>query len=320
MVHDKNQGDEIETTSPIETQAVAMSETRNIFRPSNICIMIYLALNLFLIWSALSMFRYTWQALLCSVVVYAFSLLIAWSPVGEFILRLQTGCKKIKREDHKQLLLPLFEEVYAKAKEVTPNLPGGIRIYLNNDSAPNAFATGRRTICATRGLLKLPPEQIKAILAHEFGHICHRDTYVFQGVIVGNIIVVILVNILQILAIVCTTIARIMAASERGAARGVAIVLSFLAQVAVIVGFRIFMWLWTKLGVLLCMKTSRGNEYEADRFSSNCGYNKDLIAAFETLAGEGEAPKGIFATLASSHPDFDDRIAKLQEYQKEVKI
>jgi heat shock protein HtpX len=76
------------------------------------------------------------------------------------------------------------------------------------------------------------------------------------------------------------------------------------------------MWLWTKLGVLLCMKTSRDNEYEADRFSSNCGYNRELIDAFETLAADSESPKGIFATLSSSHPDFDDRIAMLQSYQK----
>jgi len=77
------------------------------------------------------------------------------------------------------------------------------------------------------------------------------------------------------------------------------------------------MWIWTKLGVLLCMKTSRENEYEADRFSSNCGYNRELIAAFETLAESGEAPKGIFAMLASSHPDFDSRIARLQAHAKE---
>ena len=313
-----NNEKEIDIGAEIQDRALSTSilETRNVFKKSNICIMVYMLLNLLLIWGVLSFFKFSWQALLLSIAVYAFSLLVALSPIGEFFLRWQTGCKKIKRDDHKQLLLPLFEEVYAKAKEVMPNLPDGINIYLNSDHAPNAFATGRRTICATRGLLKLPPEQIKAILAHEFGHIAHRDTYLLQGVMVGNVIVVALVNIMQILAVVCTTIARIMAASERGAGRGVAIFLSFLAQVAVIIGFRIFMWFWTKLGVLLCMKTSRENEYEADKFSSNCGYNKSLIEAFDTLAADGEAPKGIFATLAGSHPDFDDRIAKLQELGK----
>ena len=294
-------------------------ETRNIFRPSNICIFIYLTLNVVLIWSVLSRFQFDIGSLGISLLVYAVSLLIALSPIGEFILRLQTGCKPIKREDHKNLIEPIFNEVYAKAKEMMPELPKGIKLYMNADNSPNAFATGRRTICVTRGLLKLPPEQIKAILAHEFGHIAHRDTYLLQAVLVGNFIVTFLVIVLKIVAILATMFAGIMTATENTSlGRMARAVLLIVAQLAIFVGFSVFMWLWTKIGVLLCMKTSRGNEYEADRFSSNCGYNKELIAAFETMAESSEAPKGIFATLASSHPDFDDRIAKLQSYQKEV--
>ena len=313
-----NNEKEIDIGAEIQDRALSTSilETRNVFKKSNICIMVYMLLNLLLIWGVLSFFKFSWQVLLISIAVYAFSLLIALSPIGEFFLRWQTGCKKIKRDDHKQLLMPLFEEVYAKSKALMPDLPDGIKIYLNSDNAPNAFATGRRTICATRGLLRLPPEQIKAILAHEFGHIAHRDTYLLQGVIVGNIIVIILVTILKIASLLFTGIASVMAASERGIGRGVAIFFTFLAHVAVVLGFNIFMWLWTKLGVLLCMKTSRENEYEADRFSSNCGFNSELIDAFETLAADSESPKGIFATLSSSHPDFDERIAILQSYQK----
>lgn len=306
-----------EDTINEQVQKPSKLETRNIFRPSNICIMVYMLLNLFLIWSVLSWFSYTWQPFVNSVLLYGVSLLIALSPIGEFVLRLQTGCKKIKREDHRQIIMPLFEEVYAKAKETTPSLPNGIKIYMSADGAPNAFATGRRTICVTRGLLKLPPEQIKAILAHEFGHIAHRDTYLLQGVLVGNFIVTVLVILLKIGAIIATLFAEILTATENTLmGRVFRMVLLTLAHLAIFVGFSVFMWLWTKLGVLLCMKTSRGNEYEADRFSSNCGYNKELIAAFETLAEDGEAPKGIFATLASSHPDFDDRIAHLQSLAK----
>ena len=294
-------------------------ETRNIFRLSNICIFIYLMLNVALIWSVLSRFQFDIGSLGMSLLLYAVSLLIALSPIGEFFLRLQTGCKKIKREDHKQLVEPIFEEVYAKSKEMMPELPKGIKLYMNGDNSPNAFATGRRTICVARGLLKMPPEQIKAILAHEFGHIAHRDTYLLQAVVVGNIIVTILVVLLKIVAILASLFAQIMTATESTTlGRMVRAVLLTLAHFAVFVGFSVFMWLWTKIGVLLCMKSSRDNEYEADRFSSNCGYNKELIAAFETMAESSEAPKGLFAMLASSHPDFDDRIAKLQSYAKAV--
>ena len=81
-------------------------ETRNIFRPSNLCIMVYMVLNLLLIWSILSWFSYTWKPLGYSVLLYMFSLLVALSPLGEWILRLQTGCKKIEREDQRQIIMP----------------------------------------------------------------------------------------------------------------------------------------------------------------------------------------------------------------------
>ena len=301
------------------TNALVKLETRNIFRTSNICIFIYLLLNVVLIWSILSRFQFDIASLGTSLLVYAVSLLIALSPIGEFILRLQTGCKKIKREDHKQLIEPLFNEVYGKAKAIMPEIPDGIKLYMSADNAPNAFATGRRTICVTRGLLKMPPEQIKAILGHEFGHIAHRDTYLLQAVIVGNFIVTFLVVVLRIVAIIATLFAEALTVTESSfLGRACRAVFLLLAHLAIFVGFTVFMWLWTKIGILLCMKSSRENEYEADRFSSNCGYNKELIDAFETLAESSEAPKGIFATLASSHPDFDDRIAKLQGYQKEA--
>ena len=298
----------------------AGNESRNIFRVSNIWVLAYIALNILLIWSVLSWFSYTWKPLAYSLLVYAVSLLVALSPIGEYILRLQTHCKPIKREDHLKLIMPIFEEVYARARNATPSLPKGIKIYMNADNAPNAFATGRRTICVTRGLLKLPPEQIKAILAHEFGHIAHCDTYLLQAVVVGNCIVTVIAWALWLFSLLATTIAKITAVcspkNDLGVGRGMEIVCTTLAQLAVMIGFKVFMWLWTKLGVLLCMKTSRGNEYEADRFSSNCGYNKELIAAFETLAADSEPSKGIFAMLASSHPDFDDRIARLQDHAK----
>ena len=140
--------------------------------------------------------------------IYLVSLLVALSPIGEFWLRWQTGCRRkaVKDEEANRILVPLFNEVYDKARELVPNLPNGICLYIGNGEEPNAFATGRKTICAERGVMKLPPEQIKAILAHEFGHIAHRDTYLLQAVVVGNVLVTILVNIIRLAALFCTWI------------------------------------------------------------------------------------------------------------------
>jgi len=54
------------------------------------------------------------------------------------------------------------------------------RAYVINDTAPNAFATGRdpehAVICATRGLLdKLTRTELEGVIAHELSHIKHYD-------------------------------------------------------------------------------------------------------------------------------------------------
>ncbi|MGH3014219.1 MAG: M48 family metalloprotease, partial [Gaiellaceae bacterium] len=57
------------------------------------------------------------------------------------------------------------------------------RLYAIPTEQPNAFATGRNpehaAVAVTEGLLQqLPAEQVKSVLAHEFGHIKNRDILV----------------------------------------------------------------------------------------------------------------------------------------------
>ena len=65
------------------------------------------------------------------------------------------------------------------------------------------------------------------------------------------------------------------------------------------------------------MKGSRNNEYEADRFSYEIGYGTSLASALDRIAGGASEGHGLFANLASSHPDTDSRIARLQQYEEE---
>jgi heat shock protein HtpX len=60
------------------------------------------------------------------------------------------------------------------------------------------------------------------------------------------------------------------------------------------------MWVWTKIGTCLVMKSSRSTEFEADQFSWKLGYGEDLCILLYLI--DGSDAKGLFAHLASSHP------------------
>ena len=270
---------------------------------NNIGIIIFLILNTLLI---MAIFRDP----LIGLTVYLISLAIALSPIGEWILRLQQGCKPIKRREHVQRLMPLFNEVYEKAKVLDPNISKNIKLFINKEKAPNAFATGRNTICLTKGLLSLSDEEIKATLAHEFGHLSKKDTDFILLIAVGNLIVSAIFVVFRAVFWVAGTITSIMNRSFGS------LVFTFLVDL-VLVGL---MWLWTKFGILLVNHSMRKTEYVADEFAYKMGYGDNLISLLDhldSLDDEGYEASGLFANLASTHPDTDLRVANIQELQEQ---
>ena len=248
---------------------------------------------------------------LIGIGAYLVSLIVALSPIGEWILRKQTGCKKIRRREQLEYLMPIFQEAYDRARQLEPGIADDIQLYINDNEAPNAFATGRKTICITKGLLQLPPEQIKAILGHEFGHLAHKDTDLILVVAVGNIIVNLLIFGIKLFIEVCHLIIMCLTLFFGGKHGWLGTIMAALYRLCLMAIVGGLSWLWTKIGIVLVMKSSRQNEYEADEFSFNMGYGNELCMGLENICGTGA--KGLFASLASSHPDKDDRIARLQE-------
>ena len=285
-------------------------------RKSNIPVFIYLVLNIFVIALILSLVIDNgnipfWKALLIGIVLYFVSLLIALSPIGEWILRLQTGCKKIKNDEQRNFIEPIFREVYDKARAQDPSISDSVKLYMNHDEAPNAFATGRKTICVTEGMLSMPVEQIKATLGHEFGHLAHKDTDLILVVAVGNLIVsafILLFRLAIDLVHLLFVFSSVFVGGSDGVFGALISTVYHLAMTAVVIGLT---WIWTRIGVLLVMKSSRANEYEADEFSFRLGYGNELCALLDSFSGTNA--NGLFANLVSSHPDKDDRIARLQE-------
>src|SRR3989338_1503820 len=108
----------------------------------------------------------------------------------KIVLKL-AGARLAKREEY----FDLYTSV--ENLSIAAGLPMP-RVYVVNDSAPNAFATGRdkehAVVCATTGLLRiLDKNELEGVIAHELSHIGNRD-------ILLSTIVVILVGFVTLLA------------------------------------------------------------------------------------------------------------------------
>ena len=239
--------------------------------------------------------------IICSLLIYAISLAIALSDFGERSLRRKCGAKPIKDQEVLRRIMPLFNEVYSRAKWATPGISEDIKLFITDDEDVNAFATGRKTICITKGLLSIPDAEIKGVLAHEFGHIAHKDTDALQFVFVGNVIVSIGASILSTFMYFMSV--SVCAAFKEGL---FGYVMGHFFKYTV--GPAI-MWLWGKIGELLVLRTGRANEYLADQYAYTLGYGRGLC---NMLYKYGDTKShGVFAILSSTHPATEDRIAKL---------
>jgi heat shock protein HtpX len=110
---------------------------------------------------------------------------------GDRLVLLSSGAKRIDfaqpADDQKQLVNVVTEM----------SLAGGLQppaLYLIDDSAPNAFATGRdprhASLAVTTGLLaKMDREELQGVVAHEMSHIGNYDIRftLLVGVLVGAI-------------------------------------------------------------------------------------------------------------------------------------
>ena len=81
---------------------------------------------------------------------------------------------KIIQESDNPTLFHVVREVSQKAGMPMP------KVGIVESAQPNAFATGRgpqkAVVCATSGILRtLTPDELKVVIAHEIGHVIHRD-------------------------------------------------------------------------------------------------------------------------------------------------
>ena len=305
------------------SQLYIVDFVKNIGHKKNIFAVIYLLLNVAIITMLIQLFEPNpWLSILYSILLYGITATIALSPFGEWLFRLFNGCKKITDPEILNRLEPLFMEVKERAKTKHQDfiIDDKITLYIRDDDDINAFAMGRRTVCVTHGLLSLTDEQIKAVIGHEFGHLATHDTDLPLLITVGNFIITAIVTVIRVILAFYNIVISLVAAfaGDEGAIVGL---MNALASFITTVCINGLMWLWTQLGILLVMKSSRDAEYEADAFSCDLGYSEGLLSFFRILLGmERQVSKkersNIFAALSASHPDTDKRIAKIENRAK----
>ncbi|QOS89022.1 M48 family metalloprotease [Peribacillus sp. JNUCC41] len=300
---------------------------KRLFRKEKVGVILYLLLNIGLLYIVFSQNDSPVRTIVTVIVLYFLSLCIALSPIGESILRFQTGAKKIKRKDLRDKLEPLFNEVYEKARLKDPSLPNDVRLYIANDISENAFAVGRKTICLFKGLLSLPEEEIQAIIAHEFGHLSHKDTDINLVVYVGNIFINVIMFFVRIVLTIFLFIfefpLRLLLGMFEDKTPRIERTITYgdadekrprFTWSGAIVDF---LWsLWTWLGVLFIRSSTRQSEYHADLFAYELGYGEELASALDRI--QVYIPEqGFLKAMYATHPSMDDRIAKLQELGSE---
>ena len=126
--------------------------------------------------------------LIIATAVWLVLTLISFSS-GDQILLAACKATPVTHDVHPQLF-NVVEEM-----KIAAGLPAMPKIYIINDPAPNAFATGRNpksaSVAVTAGLLgRLNRDELQGVIAHEISHILHRDILfvTLAGIMLGSIV------------------------------------------------------------------------------------------------------------------------------------
>ena len=258
--------------------------------------------------------------LIIALIVWAVMNMVAFFR-GDNILLGLSRAKKIGRDDHPRLYNIVEEMKIASGLEKMPD------IYIIDDPALNAFATGRdpnkAAVAVTSGLLqKLNRDELQGVIGHEISHVKNRDVLLMtiSGVLLGTIV---------ILSWYATRIMFFGAmfggrrSSSAGGGYGQLIIL--------IIGI-VLMILAPIFAQLIYFAISRKREYLADASSAlYTRYPEGLASALEKIgastgqlksANKATAPmyiinpfrkKGMSASdLTSTHPPLSERVRILR--------
>jgi len=200
----------------------------------------------------------------------------------------------------------LLSTVNELAKQA--GVPPPRHIWVNGDTLPNAFVFGRTVASAelvvTGGLLeKLNADEVRAVLAHEMGHLRHRD-----------VVVMTLVSAVPVLAYVVARAGFEFLRHGRPKGKGAGQAILVAAMVA-IVSYLVYV-----VTQLLVLYLSRTREYYADAYSGAATRDPHQLASALTkvayglsLARRTDEPSGLRAFMIGDPVRAAADYATLQE-------
>ena len=254
-----------------------------------------------------------------AVIIWVIMTLVAYFQ-GDNIYLTMAGAKKVGKEDLPVLFNVVEEMTLAAGLAKMPD------IYVIDDQAPNAFATGRKpenaAVAVTSGLLKtLNRDELQGVIAHELAHVRNRDIMLmlFAGVLAGAIVILAEVGLRGMWFGGGRSRRR-----EGGDSGG--------AQAIIMIVAVVLMILAPIFAQLIYFAVSRKREYLADASAATfTRYPEGLASALEKIsrspaklasANKATAPMYIINPLArdgqmaangtSTHPPIQERIRILR--------
>lgn len=221
-----------------------------------------------------------------------------------------TGAREIEKKDNPRLYR-IVENL-----AITEGIPMP-KVYIIDDPAPNAFATGRNPqhaiVAATTGILEIMDDrELEGVMAHELGHVKNYDIRVSM----------IAFGLVSAISILSDMVLRMLFFSDSDNRNANPIVL--------VVGV-VFVILAPIIAAIVQLAVSRQREYLADATGAMTTRDSEgLASALEKLKDYGRPMQrqssatahlffnnplkaGFMNKLFSSHPPLDDRIARLRD-------
>lgn len=218
------------------------------------------------------------------------------------------GAKEISKQDNPRL----YRMVENLAITNGMQMP---KVYLVDDPAPNAFATGRDPqhahVAATTGILEIMDDrELEAVMAHEMGHVQNYDIRVMM----------IVFGLVSAIGLIADVLVRMFWFSDNRPSNPIFIVIGIVAAIMAPI-----------VAMLVQAAVSRQREYLADATGAMTTRDPEALAtALEKIGAAGSSMRrqntstahlffanplrrSAFLNAFSTHPPIAQRVARLRE-------